>query len=91
MGKTLKETKPHTCKIELQGLPNLIGRNDEKFMKQLQHAQWCGCHLQQKKTNKMRKGQSSYERCKNKLRQKENHPKNPLMGANGRLNNKKVA
>jgi hypothetical protein len=38
----------------------------------------------------MGKSQSNYEGCKNKLGQKEDHPKDPLMGDNGRLNNKKV-
>jgi hypothetical protein len=33
---TLKETIQHTCKVELQGLPNLIRKiNDEKLEKQL--------------------------------------------------------
>jgi hypothetical protein len=33
---TLKQIKQHTCKVELQGLPNLIGKkNDEKLERQL--------------------------------------------------------
>ncbi len=56
--KTLKVTpkyiKQHTCRVELQGLPNITKKiNDEKFEKQLNQSQWCGCHLQQKESNKM--------------------------------------
>jgi len=37
------------------------------------------------------KGQPNYERHKNELGQKENYLKDPLMGANGGLNNKQNA
>ncbi len=73
---TLKETKHHICGVESQGLPNLIRKeNDGKPQRQLKHAQWCGCHLQQKGTNK---GQPNYEVHKNELKQKEDHRKDPL-------------
>ncbi len=76
---TLKETKHHICGVEPQGLPNLIGKeSDGKPKRQLKHAQWCGCHLQRKVTNKMGKGQPNYEVHKNDLKQKEDHPKDPL-------------
>jgi hypothetical protein len=38
--ETLKATKQHICKVEPQGLPNLIGKeNDGKPKKQLKQAQ----------------------------------------------------
>jgi hypothetical protein len=53
---TLKETKKRTCKTKPQGLPNLIRKkNDWKLKRQLKQAQWCECHVQWKKINKIEK------------------------------------
>ncbi len=83
---TLKETKQHTCGVESQGLPNLIRKkNEEKPERQLKKAQWCGCHLQQKQTNKMGKRSLNYKMCINEFEPKKDHP---LMSTNEGLNNK---
>jgi len=51
-----------------------------------------GCHLQWKETNKTRKHQLNYERHDNELGQKKKITQRiPLVGANGRLNKRKIA
>jgi len=47
--------------------------------------------VQQKETNNMGKYQPNYKVHKNELGQKEDQPKDPLMGVNRRLNNKQIA